>query len=334
MNKKATPKTDKPAKAKPAPKKPKAAPKAKLPPPPVLTESGRQRQLLRSMVRGAYDLQKIRIEQGNRLVAQFKSKLGHRPGTKEVDSIDEEGQDVIKDLKASFKILTEGVARELPKKEEWKGDNLIATFAEACLLHQYLVIEKAESAQFRRLETLLEEFPIYTEFLQQVKGCGPAMSAVIISEIDISKAQYVSSLWKFCGLDVVTVNDEGQGRGRRKEHLRTIQYIDKDGKEAQRPGITFNAFLKTKMMGVLATCLIKANSDPYRKVYDDYKVRLENHPKWKDRSKGHRHNASMRYMVKNFLMNLYAKWRPLEGLEAHPPYHEAKLGIIHLKTAA
>jgi hypothetical protein len=62
-----------------------------------------QKALLRTMVRGAYDLQKLRIEQGNRLVAQFKSKLGHKPGTKEVESIDEEGLDMLRELKASFK---------------------------------------------------------------------------------------------------------------------------------------------------------------------------------------------------------------------------------------
>jgi hypothetical protein len=158
-----------------------------------------QKALLRTMVRGAYDLQKLRIEQGNRLVAQFKSKLGHKPGTKEEDSIDEEGLDMLRELKASFKKVTTGVARELPSKAEWKGDELISTYTEACLLAQYVAIEKAETNQFRRLESVLEEFPIYNEFLVGVRGCGPAMSAVLISEIDITKATYVSSLWKFAG---------------------------------------------------------------------------------------------------------------------------------------
>jgi hypothetical protein len=40
-----------------------------------------QKAALRSMVRGSYDLQKLRIESGNRLVATFKAKLGHKPGT-------------------------------------------------------------------------------------------------------------------------------------------------------------------------------------------------------------------------------------------------------------
>jgi hypothetical protein len=84
---------------------------------------------------------------------------------------------------------------------------------------------------------------------------------------------------------------------------------------------------------VLGGCLIKSNSQPYRKLYDDYKNRLENHPKWKEKTKAHRHNASLRYMAKMFLMDLYAMWRPLEGLEAHKPYSEGKLGIVHSRAA-
>jgi hypothetical protein len=38
------------------------------------------KELLRTMTRSAYDLQKLRIEMGNRLCAAFKSKLGAEPG--------------------------------------------------------------------------------------------------------------------------------------------------------------------------------------------------------------------------------------------------------------
>lgn len=278
--------------------------------------------MLRTMIRSAYDLQRLRIETGNRIVAQFKSKLGYKPSTKEKDSLDDEGQDLLTDLKTRFKKLTEGVARELPAKKQWKGDGVVSTYTEACLLHQYFTLEKNEASQFRRLEQALEEFPIYTEFLSGVRGCGAAMSAVIISEIDITKARYVSSIWKYAGLDV----EAGSGRSRRKEHLITVPYVNKAGEEAKRLAITFNPFLKTKLTGVLASCLIKAGNERYRAVYDGYKHRLENHVSWSQKTKAHRHNAAMRYMIKIFLMDLYAAWRPLEGLETHLPYGQAKLG--------
>ena len=280
------------------------------------------------MTRSAYDLQKLRVEMGNRLVATFKSKLGHVPGKKEEDSIDEEGLKVLQELKLRFKLLTQGVAKELPTKKKWVGDGLITTYTEACLIAEYLSLERSEDSQFRRLDSVLEEFPIYNEFLKTVRGCGPAMSAVIISEIDISRAQYPSSLWKYAGLDVAG----GAGRSRKKEHLREIDYINKAGEPAKRVGITFNPLLKTKLTGVLGGCLLKAGSQPYRDIYDGYKHRLENHPVWKDRTKGHRHNAAIRYMVKRFLVDLYNAWRAIEGLPVAPEYSVAKLGITHSKS--
>jgi hypothetical protein len=296
-----------------------------------------KKQVLRAIVRSSYDLQKLRIESGNRIVAQFKSKLGGQPGKKESDTLDEEDQSLLRDLKFRFKKLTAGVAKEgLPTKRKWKGDNLITDYSEAVLISNYLTLERDEASQFRRLESVLEEFPIYEEFLKGIRGCGPAMSAVVIAEIDITKARYPSSLWAYAGLDVVVQNDnsESRGRSRRKEHLREIDYTDKDGKPAKRVGITFNPFLKTKLTGVLGPCLIRAGSDPYRAVYDHYKHRLESHPKWAAKTKGHRHNASIRYMIKALLLDLYVAWRNLERLPVSAPYAEAKLGLKHRQNAA
>ena len=287
--------------------------------------------LLRTMVRSAYDLQKLRIEMGNRLVAQFKSKLGGKPDKKETETIDDEGQDLLKDLKARFKKLTEGVAKELPSKRAWKGDELITSYTEGILLYNYITLERDEARQFRLLEGTLDEFPIYTQFLRNVRGCGPTMSAVILSEIDIAKARYPSSLWAYAGLDVVAAaaDQEWKGRSRHREHLREIEYTNKDGKVAKRLGITFNPLLKTKLTGVLGPCLIKSGSQPYKAIYDGYKHRLESHPKWAARTKAHRHNAAIRYMIKRFLCDLYAAWRPLEGLPASPEYAAAKLHLTH-----
>jgi hypothetical protein len=290
---------------------------------------------LRTITRSCYDLQRLRIELGNRLCAQFKAKLGGQSGKKEAETIDEEGRDLLGDLKARFKKLTEGVVGKegLPSKRKWKGDGVISDYSEAVLIDNYLTLERNESAQFRRLESVLDEFPIYTEFLKGVRGCGPAMSGIVIGEIDIAKAKYPSSLWAYAGIDVVTNGDESRGRSRRKEHLREVAYIDKDGKPATRLGITFNPFLKTKLVGVLGPCLIKANSDPYRAIYDGYKHRLESHPKWSQTTKAHRHNAAIRYMIKRFLCDLYAAWRHCEGLPISDEYAVAKLGIKHGKAA-
>jgi hypothetical protein len=277
---------------------------------------------IKIMVRGAYDVQKLRVGMGNRICSNFRAKLGLGPSESEEEDDDAKG--ILDDLRARYKKLTDGV-KTFPKQATFVGDGVISTYTELSLVSQYIDLEKIEATHFHRLEATLKEYPIYNTFLVAVKGCVPAMSGVILSEIDITKARYPSSLWAYAGLDVA---GDGKGRSRKQEHLVEKAYTDKDGNPAKRVGITFNPFLKTKLY-VLATCMIKLNSQPYRTIYDDYKHRLESNPKWADESKGHRNNAAMRYMLKRFLVDLYKAWRSLEGLPVAPEYSVGKLGIVH-----
>lgn len=279
---------------------------------------------IKTMVRGAYDLQKLRIQMGNRIVQNFKAKLGQEPSEPEKDLGAEEVK-LLKTLRAEYKKITDGV-KTFPRQSTFKGNEVISDYTELCLLSQYVDLENEEARHFGRLGNILKDYPIYSEFLEGVKGVGPAMAGVIVSEIDIHKAKYPSSIWAYCGLDVAP---DGNGRSRKKEHLVESVYTDKDGNEAKKVGITFNPFLKTKLTGVLSSCLIRAGNEKYCKVYRDYKNRLENHPKHIEKSKGHRDNMAKRYMIKIFLVDLYSKWGELEGLEVSPTYQEAKLRHVH-----
>lgn len=373
---------------------------------------------IKTMVRSAYNLQQLRIQMGNRIVGNFKVKLGQEPGKPESD-LGVEEQKIIDRLRQRYKKITDGVVT-FPRQATFKGDEIISTFTELCLISGYVELEEQETKQFNRLKSVLNEYPIYTEFLEKVRGIGPAMAGVIVSEIDITKAKYASSLSAYAGLDVVskwvlqgtaisrlnfaakhpvldiptemrglgTTDEAGNeqclieggeiigresnfadepkivppqegkvvhddrivcivrfardgfhidatyrsfsfgGRSRRKEHLVERQYIDKDGNPATRVGISFNPFLKTKLTGVLGPSFLKSSNEKYAKCYYDYKARLENEDGWKDESKGHRHNAAIRFCIKIFLQDLYAEWRRLEGLPVHPPYREAKLGML------
>jgi hypothetical protein len=285
---------------------------------------------IRVMVRGAYDIQKLRIQMGNRIVANWKAKLGQAPSATE-ETLDEAEKNLLDNLRESYKKLADGVAT-LPRQSTFKGDELISTYTELVLIDQYIGLEKQEATQFSRLGNVLKDFPIYNEFLVNVHGVGPAMAGVILSEINIHAAEYPSSLWKYAGLDVA---DDGQGRSRRKEHLVESTYIDADGVEQKKNGISFNPFLKTKLVGVLGSSFIKQSAAKcqYRKIYDDYKNRLENSPAHADKSKGHRHNMAVRYAVKRFLADLYVAWRTLEGLPVANEYSVDKLGIVHHKAA-
>ncbi len=281
---------------------------------------------IRVMVRGAYDLQKLRIQTGNRIVANFKSKvLGQEPSEPEKD-LEQEEKHILDMLRLSYRRITDGVADTLPTRKKFKGDELISSYTELCLLDQYFNLELDEAKAFKQLEKVLDEYPIYTEFLKNVKGVGPAMAGVLISEIDIHACKYPSSMHKYVGLDVVL--EDNRGRSRRKEHLVEQTYIDRDGNEKTKMGITFNPFAKTKLMGVLAGSFLKSKS-PYTSIYYNYKNRISTDPKHKDKTKLHIHNMAMRRMVKLFLTDLHIKWRELEGLEVFQDYHTEKHGHIH-----
>lgn len=285
---------------------------------------------IRTMVRGAYDLQQLRIQMGNRLTGNFRAKLGQRPGRSESDELDIEGKRILDQLRVHYRRITDGVVQKLPSQKKFKGDEVISSYTELCLIDQYFELEAKEAKSFKQIERVLVEYPIYTEFLLGVKGCGAAMAGVIISEIDISKAKYASSLWKYAGVDVAP---DGRGRGKYKEHLQTYTYVDAQGETKEKLGITFKPFLKTKLMGVLAGSFLKCKS-PYAEHYYNYKNRIKTDPRHAGKSDGHVHNMALRYMIKRFLADLYANWRALEGLEVHKEYSEAKQGHVHNSPAS
>ncbi len=279
---------------------------------------------LKTIVRGAYDIQKLRIQMGNRIVGNFKAKLGQEPSESEA-SLDAEGKILLNSLRVHYKKITDGIA-VFPRQAKFKGDEVISNYTELSLISQYFDLEKSEKTHFNRLGNILKDYPVYSDFMVDVKGIGPAMAGVIISEIDITKSRYPSSLWAYAGLDVAS---NGAGRSRKAEHLREYEYLDKEGEKKMKKGITFNPFLKTKLVGVLGSSFLRAGDNKYSQIYRGYKARLENHPAHKEKTKGHRHNMATRYMIKQFLVDLHMAWRSIEGLSVSVPYSEGKLGIKH-----
>lgn len=67
---------------------------------------------LKTMVRGAYDIQKLRIQMGNRIVANFSSKLGKEPSMPE-EAMDDDGKAILKDLRVRYRKITDGVTNFL-----------------------------------------------------------------------------------------------------------------------------------------------------------------------------------------------------------------------------
>ena len=239
---------------------------------------------------------------------------------------DKKRKKITEQIKAVYKRLADAIADPDAMLEiELEDGTVLTDIAEKSLIMNYNFLLNEEKNLTSTYERLLKEYPIYTEFLKGVRGVGPVISAIIISEIDIHKATYPSSLWRYAGLDV---GPDGLGRSKRKEHLITVEYTAKDGSTKTKLSITYNPFLKTKLMGVLAPSFLKSKSS-YSEFYYNYKNRLQNHPVHKEKTKGHIDAMSNRYMIKRFLVDLYTKWRTLEGLPVSQEYSIAKLGMIH-----
>lgn len=277
--------------------------------------------VLKAAVNGFYSIQHSRIQIGNAVVDNFKKKIG-QDASKSEDTLDADAKILLSNLRVSYKKITDGVVSMTPRK--FKKAGLISRYSELVLVAQYVNLVEAEETAFKQLKYALDEFPIWTEFLKDVKGIGPTMGAVVIASFDIHKAQYPSSLHAYAGLDVVN----GEGRSRKKEHLVDQTYIDADGKEQTKKGISFNPFVKTKLVGVLGSSFVKTKG-VYRDIYDNYKHRITNMPAHAEKTKAHINNMAIRYTVKRFLVDLYVEWRKLEGLPVAEEYSKAKLGINH-----
>jgi len=312
------------------------------------------RSILRQLVRGFYDIQKLRISIGNRLCANFYVKIGVEPG-KKVEEADNWGKEILQYYLQEYNKLSDFIAgntRKLKKVlDEHKG--IISSKAEFGLVQTFVDFSKQEDYLEKQMADYLEYFPIWTVWMKTICGLGPLMAGVIISEYDIYKAKYVSSLWKYAGLDVV----EGEGRSRKSHHLVKQPYINREGKPDTKMGISFNPFLKTKLLGVLGPSLLKQHGRVLKKdgiglrhgkIYYDYKNRqirkrevnimrvssqknitvleAEKEVKkiWPD---ARLHNASIRYMIKMLIQDLYPVWKEIEGLNPEPSYQEAKLGM-------
>ena len=102
--------------------------------------TNQKRGTLRTLVRGTYDIQKLRIQAGNRIVGNFKARLGQKPGKKE-DGLSPEAKRILKDLREHYHKITDGVTT-FPSLTDFDGDEVISDYTELCLVAQYEAMER------------------------------------------------------------------------------------------------------------------------------------------------------------------------------------------------
>lgn len=302
---------------------------------------------------------------------------------------EKEAMKVMEQLRKEYARMCEGVAkkRTIPTERKFKGSPLISNYAELELIDQYFEIEKQEDKMFRQLGVALKKLPIWNEYLSGVLGVGPAMGSVLVTYFDIYKAHHPSLFWAYAGLDVVPepcsiCNGTGRhidettrqltgetciichgsgmvgfGRSRREKHLVERQYKAKDGSIKTKMSVTYEPWLKARLIGALATSFMRAPGSVWKPVYDERRHRLTTDPrllhvtleeykaayKAKNPLAEHMwpplriHLSSIRYMLKAFLAEFWHRWRIIEGLPLNPynpdsqtgTYAEDKLGMRH-----
>lgn len=146
----------------------------------------------------------------------------------------------------------DGTAQDIDERQMRQDD------AEAISAISDAAKEQEEQIE-KKLNKVLKRFPVYTEFLKNVKGVGTIAAATIISTFDIEKATTVSKMWQYAGLNPGLV----KGKKRKDKADGSFDIIVTDTMirgDRMTPGFVapFNKKLRTALCGVLADGFIKA----------------------------------------------------------------------------
>ena len=221
-----------------------------------------------------------------------------------------------------------------------------------------------EKSALKEVDRIASGFSIY-EWLRAVKGIGPASAGILISKFDIVKAERPSQFWSFAGLAVVDGHSPRPVKGEKLAFNRWLRAkclfvigggLLKAGNETYRPIYDNYKHRKVTMMGRCQLCDGTGLASQPKKD-NDGRVSTEKGKKkacWncvgaKDddgnligytpdrapwgRGDAHRHQAALRVMVKQFLLDFHIAWRTVEGLPVSKSYHEEKQGHVHGEVA-
>ena len=147
------------------------------------------------------------------------------------------------------------------------------------------------------------------------------------------------TILRTCTSAVIDVDTNGipkiRKRARSMRDKEMTTYISKDGSIKTKNYLGYNTTIKGKLMGVLFGVFLKQkDSSGYSQLYKEYRARIEQRPDIKASieagNKLRVHNMARRYVIQEFLKDLWMAWRQIEGLPLNGgTYEEAKLGIIH-----
>lgn len=269
---------------------------------------------IRFLVENYYDLQKLRVETFNRLVAYVKvnwSKLSQayfESQTIDASHLESENH---------LHIASVGQYSDFAKQLTKEKISIPKEIQELVWYHNMLYDTEKQLA--KRLDRWSKTQPIRIEYLSKIKGIGPILSSGLIAWLSpIERFPNISKLWAYCGLAPNQKRQKGKKLG-------------------------YNPRLKT-FMWKIASSFEKQNAKTsrYRRIYtekkNEYLNREDLQKAIKQKVKGaklHVRLMAMRYTEKRFLADLWIVWRKLENLPVTEPYSivvQGHTGFVEPKT--
>jgi hypothetical protein len=207
----------------------------------------------------------------------------------------------------------------------------LADYAEPAraIVREYEAIEKAID---RELTKLAKQHPM-ADWIAAQRGIGlPGFARLLGVTGDIGRFVTVSKLWKYLGLHVVDGHAPRREKGVPWTHTNcTFAHLltcKPDCKTDHHPGCvpggvgTAYAPQGRVICHQLGEAIVKVGGEgPYRRAYDQKKAYYESErPDW---TQARRHNAAMRYAVKELVKNLWVEWHSRSGHEC-PDTHSSR----------
>lgn len=158
----------------------------------------------------------------------------------------------------------------------------------------------------------LSSFVIW-DWLKTVKGIGPVLAGLLVSETNIEECTTVSKMWAWWGLD-----PESKGSSYRRSRVSKVVGESLLRKRSKPYYAAYLRYKTTKEHTMVEPCMACNGSGKHG---DDSCANCAGTGKgpW-GKSQNHRHAAARRYMVKRFLADLWRVWRIREGLPCPEPY--------------
>ena len=167
-----------------------------------------------------------------------------------------------------------------------------------------------EDLWVEHLHECIKKHPVYTRWLKNVSGIGPALAGDLLAEYKVEKIYYIGQLFQYAGIVGSTKRVKGQKAN-------------------------YNVYLKKRLLGVLPGSFLKARS-PYSVIY--YQARIQYLNRWmnsdeeskKNLSLAHQHMMANRKMIQQFIRDYYVAFRTIMDIPVIKSYEEEKLGMIHV----